>query len=76
MIPKEIFSICESVNGNWHYHLFNRKYGKDSIALCGAQTMWSGAPIDTWGFIPEHIPTKYCPKCEKIALSNKQDIIF
>ena len=65
-----LFAICESIHGNWHYHLFNRKTGKASEALCGAKTMWSGAPLDTWGFKPEHMPSSYCEDCERISQAS------
>jgi len=69
LIPSDLFAICESVHGNWHYHLY-AKNGRPSESLCGAWTMWSGAPIDTWGFKPDHMPSSYCSKCEEIALAN------
>ena len=70
---EEDLGICESVEANWHYHLFDLKSGKDSKALCGAQTMWSPARISTWGFKSKHMPSSYCSECEKIALSNRQN---
>lgn len=70
LISSDLFAICESVGGNWHYHLFDRKCGKDSKALCGSHTMWSGSPVETWGFKPDHMPTSYCKICEEIALAN------
>ena len=63
------FKMCESVSGNWHYHL-HREDDHPSKSLCGASTMHSGAPIDTWGFKPEHMPSSYCKKCESIATNS------
>ncbi len=64
--------ICEGVAGTWHYHLTYNEKGTN--ALCGAQTMWSGSPLNSWGFKPNHMPTSYCHKCEKLVGLGEKEV--
>ena len=62
--------ICEGVESMWRYHLCHKNDETGTKSLCGARTMSSGAPLDTWGLKPEHIPSTYCADCEGIALGR------
>ncbi len=63
-IPKNITkrTLREGIAGHWYYHL-STDDGK--AALCGAATMASNAPEDTWGFVG-HLHERYCSKCAEI----------
>jgi hypothetical protein len=65
------WQIVEGVLGIWHYHLAHQN-GDPYTALCGARTMKSNAPLNSWGFKPDHFRTSYCAKCEKIAADQKK----
>lgn len=56
--------IVEGVAGMWHYHLADSA-GHPSKSLCGKRTMATGAPLDSWGFKPTHMPTSYCAECDQ-----------
>ena len=59
--------VVEGVSGTWFYHLTDKD--SDAVALCGAQTMHTAAPLSSWGFAghPGHIRYRYCKECEKLA---------
>lgn len=60
--------IVESIHGTWHYHLTDQPAeGSSARALCGARTMHSHAPLDSWGYKPPHMPSNYCRACAAIA---------
>ena len=63
--------ICEGIAGMWHYHLTVDPHS--SVSLCGKRAMYSGAPLNSWGFIPAHMPTSYCKRCEEIYESGASD---
>jgi hypothetical protein len=60
------FQIVEGIGGHWHYHLAPVDQSA-AIALCGAMTMSTAAPLSSWGYKPTHIPTSYCETCEQLA---------
>ena len=58
-------SIREGIEGIWFYHL-----AEDDVPICGEsknKTMPTFLPITSWGMKSEHIPEKYCKKCNQIA---------
>jgi hypothetical protein len=65
----EQWKIVEGIAGLWHYHLA-RVDASDNQALCGAQTMLTHLPLETWGF-RSHIRETYCDKCESIAIAEE-----
>ena len=58
--------VVEGISGVWHYHLAKAE-GPFYEALCGARTMYSAAPLDSWGYKPDHMPASYCAECARIA---------
>lgn len=62
--------ISEGIAGYWHYHISysDTRY----VALCGKKTMYSGAPIDTWGVVGHggagDIHYSYCKDCEHLKV--------
>ena len=54
--------ITEGVAGTWFYHLGRG----DMVALCGAKTMQSNAPLSSWGFVG-HLRERYCAECARLA---------
>lgn len=62
------YRIVESIHGTWHYHLTDQPPdGSSAHGLCGARTMRSSAPLSSWGYKPDHMPSSYCKDCEKLA---------
>lgn len=55
--------IVESIHGTWHYHI--ALVNSSGTALCGARTMSTRIPWNSWGFKLEHILMSYCKKCEE-----------
>ena len=62
--PAPVVEMCEGVEGMWRYHL--REPGKVK-SLCGRTVMLTPAPLDSWGFMPGHMPTSYCWTCRARA---------
>jgi hypothetical protein len=58
--------IVEGVESVWHYHLsFTGKTGKQT--LCGkTDVMHTEISLKNWNSPPDHIPSSYCTKCNKI----------
>lgn len=65
--------ITEGVSGRFLYHLSEE--GTNSTALCGAQTMYSGIPLSSWG-VKGHLNEKFCAECSKeLTVTNIQSSI-
>lgn len=56
------YQIVEGIAGVWHFHLAVAG-GSPAKGLCGATTMATCAPIDSWGFKPSHMRHSYCAEC-------------
>jgi|GEM_PF-4922091 zinc transporter ZupT len=41
--------------------------GRPAASLCGRSTMSTSMKNSQWGFVPGHMPTSYCVKCEAAA---------
>lgn len=55
--------IVEGRGSIWAYHLSS---GSPLEALCGAATMASEAPLESWGTVT-HVGEKYCGECGRLA---------
>lgn len=56
--------IVEGISGTWFYHWAPKdRYVK---ALCGAQTMTTNCPPESWGFVG-HLKERYCKECERLC---------
>ena len=68
------YRVVEGISGVWHYHLTDEpKNGSSAKSICGARTMYSGMPIDSWGYKPTHMPTSYCKECERLSGMKHED---
>lgn len=56
--------ITEGIGGAWYYHL--SRVNSQTRSFCGKQTMFSPAPLDTWGQVG-HLKERYCSTCERLA---------
>jgi len=56
--------ITEGVESTWHYHFSNSD--NTTRSFCGKQTMQTGLPLSSWGFVSSHIGESYCKECEKL----------
>jgi len=67
--------VCEKSTGTWHYHL-RRIESDDDLklgggilpTLCGEEmSAWdTRMPVEAWG-TRNHIPSKWCAKCQEVA---------
>lgn len=64
------WKIVEGIESIWHYHLAPVN-GGFIRGLCGARTMPTHAPLNSWGLLPKHFRTSYCKKCEELAKQNE-----
>ena len=64
------FVVDEGVESVWTYHIRKGKKpetdGSGYRALCGHQLLGKELPIETWGHKSEHIPQRYCDKCDAL----------
>jgi hypothetical protein len=72
MIISDKYKIVEGIAGMWHYHLAE-KDSNGTKSLCGKWTMPTHSSLDSWGFMPTHMPTNYCQKCEELANINNNE---
>lgn len=57
-------TVSEGISGMWHYHVSDNG---GTRGLCGKQTMSTAVTLQTWGFKPGHMPTRYCKECATLA---------
>jgi hypothetical protein len=64
-----ILAITEGVSGTHYYHLSEL----DNLfrGLCGAPTMATSLPADTWGIVG-HLHERYCSRCEVQAVARQR----
>lgn len=74
---KKNLVIAETSTSTWSYHLRlvspgEEKYsGGAGKALCGHDLGWdTKLPLSTYG-LKDHIPARYCVKCQEIAEQKK-----
>ena len=60
-------TMAEGIAGTWHYHVSDNGGRR---GLCNKPTMHSEAPLNTWGFKPEHMPSSYCIECATVAAAR------
>jgi len=60
--------VCEGIFGTFHYHVCNEEH--PWTAFCGAKTMPTKVPVETWG-MKTHLCERYCEKCGQHITGEK-----
>ncbi len=68
------FKIVEGINGYYSYHMIKHGEGP-ARALCGARTMCTSLPIESWGeeFSIGCQSAKWCKDCERLRKEIEEE---
>ncbi len=64
--PRPNFTVSEGIAGVWP--TISQLIFTVFAAGVGVQTMHTSVPLSSWGFVPDHMPSRYCETCAKLAL--------